>query len=479
MSKLWRYNLHYFDYLQDPLRSLDSKCRLISNWIALNPPGTPDAWEPYPVSLRIVNWIKFFLGTSRGALTEQWLYSLYGQAYWLERHFEYDLLANHLLKNAVALFFAGMFFDGPEADRWLDKGQDILTRELHEQFLEDGGHFERSPMYHSICLVDYLDVINLVTHSKLQVASGIADQLNERVISALQFLDEICLPDGDIPLFNDSAHGIAPPPAEIFAYAAGLVGFRPSIPPDGLFWNSKPQSGYYALGFRTDKMIIDCGAVGPEYQPGHAHCDTLSFELVLNGHRVIVDSGVSDYESGPRRDYIRSTQAHNTLRIDGTDQSEVWGTFRLARRARPLSAKMARQGQNAIVFQGAHDGYTRLSGNPVHRRMVEFTDFREWLITDRIEGRGNHKVESFVHFHPDCAVRLIGHELTVNNAQGVSVLTMSISEPVVARLDTGQYAPEFGKPLQNTVLVMTYSGPLPVTLAYRLTTTGHAEAHAS
>ena len=109
MPKLWRYNLHYFDYLHDPQRSFENKCFLITDWIQHNPPGTEDAWEPYTVSLRIVNWIKFFLlsneanqeGGNEKLPRREWIESLCQQALWLEQHIEYHILANHYLKNGA------------------------------------------------------------------------------------------------------------------------------------------------------------------------------------------------------------------------------------------------------------------------------------------------------------------------------------------------------------------------------------------
>jgi hypothetical protein len=110
MDKLWRYNLHYFNYLNEEGRLWESKAFLVASWIQRNPQGLPDAWEPFPVSLRIVNWIKLFLSPeAAGKLEESWLKSLYVQALWLEKNIEYHLLANHLFKNGKALVFAGFF----------------------------------------------------------------------------------------------------------------------------------------------------------------------------------------------------------------------------------------------------------------------------------------------------------------------------------------------------------------------------------
>ena len=160
MPRLWRYNLQYFDYLRDPGRSALQKAQLIDDWIRRNPPGTADAWEPYTVSLRIANWTKYFMSLSAPSNPPlPWLASLWSQTAWLERNFEYHLLANHLFKNAKALLFAGSYFEDPAAGEWLHKGAQVLAEQLVEQFLPDGGHFERSPMYHAIMVEDLLDLI--------------------------------------------------------------------------------------------------------------------------------------------------------------------------------------------------------------------------------------------------------------------------------------------------------------------------------
>jgi uncharacterized heparinase superfamily protein len=149
-EKLWLYNLHYFDDLnaQAAASRADWHNELIGRWIAENPPGTGNGWEPYPVSLRIVNWVKWAL--SGVTLDREWEHSLAVQTRWLAKRIEYHLLGNHLLANAKALVFAGLYFDGLEPRVWLEQGLRILEKELTEQILPDGGHFELSPMYHAL-----------------------------------------------------------------------------------------------------------------------------------------------------------------------------------------------------------------------------------------------------------------------------------------------------------------------------------------
>src|SRR5690606_25718690 len=142
IERLWRYNLHYFDDLNAegaPDRAGWHR-DLILRWIGDNPPGRGSGWEPYPLSLRMVNWIKWHLAGNE--LPPAALHSLAVQARWLMRRLEFHLLGNHLFANAKALVFAGCFFRGDEADAWLARGLAILRREVPEQILADGGQFE-------------------------------------------------------------------------------------------------------------------------------------------------------------------------------------------------------------------------------------------------------------------------------------------------------------------------------------------------
>ncbi|MCP9449716.1 MAG: heparinase II/III family protein [Nitrospira sp.] len=467
LPKLWRYNLHYFDYLADPARPDEAKCRLIADWIAKNPIGVGDGWEPYPVSLRIVNWVKFFLRREKPPETA-WLDSLWTQAAWLERNLEYHLLANHLFKNAVALVFAGVYFEGPDADRWLRRGWALLRQELAEQFLPDGGHYERSPMYHSICLSDCLDVVNLIERSAAPVAQEDVARLQDTTRAALGYLHDLCLPDGNITLFNDAAFGIAPSPKQIFQYADALLGYEPPRGDKEVEIRSLPASGYYVIRNGGDRMVIDCGSIGPDYQPGHAHCDTLSYELAIDGRRMVVDSGVYDYESSPERAYARSTRAHNTVMVDGVEQSEVWGVFRVARRARPIRASLRRGEDGRVTFDGAHDGYRRLPGRPIHSRTITYDERGEWVIEDRLDGRGEHRLESYVHLHPDFQVVRDERRLTIVTTDGRRSAVVEPLTPCDVRIDRGWYFPEFGMKYEHAVIVFARSHEAPFEVGYRI-----------
>lgn len=453
MEKLWRYNLQYFDYLLDTDRPFGNASSLITDWIMKNPPGTPDAWEPFPVSLRIVNWIRFFLRPDvRDRVEPAWRKSLHNQLSCLERNVERHLLGNHYFRNGKALAFGGLYFEGNDAERWLKTGLGILSGELREQILPDGGHFERSPMYHSMILTDILDLANLFAGQERLDVRVVSERLRETAQSMLSFLLGMTHPDGEGALFNDAAFGIEASPREIAAYHERLTGIRTAL--SAASHRSFPETGYYVMSPSAgNRLFIDCGPVGPDYQPGHSHCDTLSFELSLSGRRVVVDSGCAGYPDGTIRRYNRGNAGHNTVTIDGENQSEVWGAHRCARRTYPLFARLGEGKDGSLHFEGAHDGYRRLPGAPIHTRAVTWSGNRI-AIDDLVEGAGRHRIESRLHIHPDLAVRTVDGKIVLFCGD-TPVASISLVGGGRIEQGKGRYCPEFGKTLSCPVFFIT------------------------
>ena len=394
-SKLWLYNLHYFE----DLLATDGHLREtwhnegLERWIEENPPGTGNGWEPYPLSLRIVNWIKWSLAGH--PLSVRVRHSLAVQVRFLRANLEHHLLGNHLFANAKALVLAGCFFEGPEADRWRAKGLALLHRELAEQMLPDGGQFERSPMYHSLFLEDLLDLFNLARTYPGLIEPGRIDDWKAAAKAARQWLVLMTHPDGQLALFNDCAIGVAPSPEELHAYARRLELGPISLPSKGI--HQLHTSGFLRYDSESACAILDVGEIGPSYLPGHAHADTLSFELSLYGERALVDSGTSLYEIGEERLRQRSTAAHNTVMVDGADSSEVWSSFRVARRA-SAHGLVVDEVDGQLRVRCGHDGFMRLPGRVYHSREWVFAE-RQLAIKDRVDGRFE-RAESFLHLHP-------------------------------------------------------------------------------
>ena len=467
-DKLWLYNLHYFDDLNAEGREQREAWHraLIARWITGNPPGHGNGWEPYPLSLRLVNWTRWALAGH--ALPPAAVQSLAVQARWLTRRLEYHLLGNHLWTNGKALLFAGTFFDGEEAARWRTTGLAIVEQQLAEQVLPDGGHFERSPMYHSIFVEDLLDLVALAECFPGLLTEATVTRWRATISAMLGWLAAMTHPDGDIAFFNDAALGIAAGPKLLRSLARTLgVEAAPSAA-TGL--TRLEPSGYLRLAAGEFVMLADVGPIGPDYIPGHAHADTLSFELSWRGRRVLGNSGTSCYGTGPQRERERATAAHNTVSVDDEDSSEVWHGFRVARRARPLGLETVERDGGLHAACG-HDGYTRLPGRPLHRR--------EWLlqpaglsVRDEVTGAGEHRAAGFLHVQPGIAVSRGGERSFDLDVPDAGRLRIAIEPSAAVTLEEGFWAPEFGKLLPRPVIAWRLAGPLPLAAVTTITPPG-------
>lgn len=447
LSKLWLYNLHYFDDLNAhgaPLRK-GWHLNIIERWVNENPPGFGCGWEPYPISLRIVNWIKYAL--AGGVLNCKCTDSLAVQIRYLCKRLEWHLLGNHLFSNAKALIFGGCYFQGDEAQSWLKIGMSILEREIPEQILNDGGHFERSPMYHALALEDLLDLVNLAnTYPDAFMCWRTAVAAWSETIKKMGvWLMIMTHPDGEISFFNDAAFGIAPSTSNLYLYCDRL-GIH--FVKDSTSVKYLTDSGYIRIEKNGAVLIIDVAKIGPDYLPGHAHADTLSYEFSLNGRRIIVNSGTSTYVLGPEREWERSTGAHNTIEIDGESSSEVWGCFRVARRAYPFNVSVYEEGSRVIV-EACHDGYTRLQKHLVHRRRWT-VDSNRLEVYDKIEGEGA-RATSRVYLHPDAEVEIAGSEGRILHLGECMEWESTFTDIVV---EETLWHPQFGVSVPNRCIAM-------------------------
>jgi len=425
--RLWLYNLHYFDWLSGPLSGPEAQSwarNSIERWIAENPPGLGTGWEPYPLSLRIANWIKWILAGDEPVAGM--VQSLAVQLRYLERTLEWHLLGNHLLANAKALFLGGCLFDGQEGERWLGLGDRLLVSQWHDQVLADGGHDERSPMYHAILLEDVLDCLNAARVEGLS-ASQVASEAPALCRRMLAWLSAMTHPDGQIGCFNDAASGIAATTADLLDYAGRLGIAAPAEPCAGL--TVLDVSGYVRSQAGPAVLLADVAPVGPDHQPGHAHADTLGFEFSLFGSRVLISAGTSTYEMGTQRAWERSTAAHNCVAVAGKNSSDVWAGFRTGRRARIVERQAAVADDGTVRIRGAHDGWQFLPGKPRH--------FREWTlwanglaIGDTIDPSTPEETVAWLHLAPGWEVRLDGASAVISGPTGG--LTVTASAPLSA-----------------------------------------------
>jgi uncharacterized heparinase superfamily protein len=425
-DQLWRMNLHYMEYLEevDEARLLG----LIDEWIAANPPNRPGAWKDshnsYALSLRVVVWGQQL--AARRLAPAPVLASLAQQMRFLEANLETDLGGNHLMKNIKALIRASAFFTGREAARWRRRGLRLLRSELEGQTLPDGVHFERSPSYHAQVFADLLEC----RHALGEAAPRALDEVLRAMAQATA---DLAHPDGGPSVFNDAGLTMAYAPAECLAAYKRVYKQEASAAPVFAY----PEAGYFGRREGGDYFVADCGRIGPDALPAHAHGDVLSFELSVEGERIVVDPGVYEYIDGARRRESRAASSHNTLCFEGLDQAEFFGAFRCGRRpdveVRDLVCEPDR-----LSFEGTHDGYRP------HKHTRRFDQTSGTLqIADRIAGPARAARIGFL-LHPEVEVVLDadGAELKRGGARARFRASVAIrSEDAVWWPDMGQERP--------------------------------------
>lgn len=394
-GKLWNYNLQYANYLKQSEIADEVKAALMHSqykWLA----DGRLLLEPYPVSLRAINMMRWISCSNwKDAELVQYLYA---ELDFLSKRLEYHLLGNHLLENAFALMMGGAFFD---QQQWSRKGRHILEQELEEQVLSDGAHFELSPMYHQIIFFRVLELIDWYSVWE-QKDRNFEFFLRDKASNMLAWLNNISFENGDIPHFNDSTDGIAYPTPWLNNYAKTLNVIASNL--------RLGESGYRSIQQENYEIKIDFAQIGATYQPGHAHADALSFILYYRGIPLFVEQGTSTYQIGQRRHYERSTQAHNTVEVNEINQSEVWGGFRVGRRA---VTSIIRDDNNHVSAK--HDGYHFVDVEHVRSYVAE----RKMLV---IEDKLNKPAEGvcYLHLNPKINIASIQNGV-VNLDNGVKV----------------------------------------------------------
>ena len=443
LSKLWAYNLHYFeDLLSDSAhKKHDLHLHMINSWINNNPIGYGNGWEPYTISLRIVNILKAWLGGLE--LDEKQFKSIFDQASFLSNDLEKHLLANHYFANLKALLFTGIVFNKVS---WIDHAEQCLSIQITEQILEDGAHCELSPMYHSLILVDMLDMVNLIRAYPNKVSDNFSILLNKNIPKMISFMEAMAHPDGGVSFFNDSVNGIAPAKNKTESYAKMLGYLTNSCNIKKFEVIDNANSGYICAKAGNTKLIFDACPVGYSYNPGHAHADTLSFELSIAQQRVFVNSGVYEYELSNRRLLQRKTLSHNTVEINDKDSSQVWGAFRVANRAEIINRSIL-QTNSSIHLSAMHNGYKDFLSGCYIQRNIDYSD-NFLIINDSIEGVYK-KAISRLHFHPDILITIKNRILTASSSD--FIMTCNLKNKHFS-LDESEYSPEFGIILKNQVL---------------------------
>lgn len=460
---LWRMKLYAFQPLSWLCRGFEPKTTNVSelrstfdgwieNWMESVVIGDRNylryAWTPWAVSLRIISWSRY-LGWRRecgGRDTTEFERSfrreLYKNALFLENHVERDVGGNHLIENGAALVVAGLLF---EERSWVDTGKSILSEAATEQFLDDGCHFERSPMYHVLTVTRYLTVCDLLDRSGRPVPA----ELRWVAERATEFLEYLRPPNGHIPLLNDSVYGQALPLDSCLEYAAAL-GFDGSPGQSTASGGAEPlgESGYRWLRAEGGAMLVDGGPVGPPHLPGHSHSDTLGVLLWLDDQPIITDTGTFGYESGYYRQYARGVRGHSTVQVGDTEPIALGGKYLMGPRPEPTTR--FRNG-TVSVFEGKYRAKPVGGSAYTHRRAV-FTGEDWWVVRDSVGGHDNRVVRSSLHLHPDVVPSIEPTGRIRLDTGGETRAFVYGLESAGSTVTTGQYFPRFGVATSRSVI---------------------------
>lgn len=433
-GKLWIYQLQYFDFLhQENSKVIKPHFDQIIFEFLKQLPYSPTSKEPYPLAVRIINWVKYF--SIYGIPDEKVLSGMYSQIMMLEDQIEYQHLANHLLENAFAFVFGGIFF-GDRHFYWC--GKKIVLKELKSQILNDGAHFELSPMYHSLVTFRLLDLLQTMERNKIKMqdldneAPEFIGIIRKYVFSMLDWLKSFAYKDGSIAHFNDSTNGIAPPPQQLFEYGISMG------------WEFKSRSlsdcGYRHLKSGDIEVIIKVGQVGPHYNVAHAHADSLSFTVFHKSIEIITDRGVSTYEKNELRQQERGTESHNTVLWKGQNSSDIWGGFRMGKKATTIISK---DEKDHVI--AAHNGY------PIKHERSWYLSENKLIVSDILRGTNG---TANLHFYPQAKI------VQNRNNYHVSTLKITFEGALQVRLGTYDHCEGFNKVKKSPKLSIDFKDSL-------------------
>jgi len=454
----------------------------VNDWLAANPVGHGVNWAcAMEVAIRAVNWL-FACALMQEPLPVEFVRTLLGalltHGRFIRANLELALVTtNHYLADLCGLAVLGLALPGAEPDRWRRFGLREMAHEMVFQVYSDGADFEASTIYHRLVV----ELFELPVRLARSTGAPVPPLLTERMPLMQAFIAAITRPDDTIPLIGDSDDGhLLPYSSRPFSCTSSSTAF--------------PHAGIYVMRHDDHYLICDCGPNGQRGNGGHAHNDTLSFELYA-GRPWIVDPGTYVYTGDlTAYNWFRSTAAHNTLVVDGEEQARFDSRepFLLAPDARPTVHRWETKPEYDLL-DAEHAGYQRLPDPVTHRRQFLFDKQRGlWLVRDVVTGRGTHRLDWCFHFAPChllcvrsetrfCRKNLIS-ELAVTGDEseesvvrasapdGTGLLLVPLERPALdLTIEEGWVSYRYGSRERAPIVRYTaYEAALPVTVTYAL-----------
>lgn len=445
-------------HLTGEQRYLDGLRAQLESWLDQCPYLLGPHWtSSLELAIRLINWsvvwqlidgadsVLFF--DRRGQmLRERWLASIYQHAHFIRGHLSrFSSANNHLIGELAGIYIAGHTWPfWREVVQWRQYAKRHLTREALIQNTTDGVNREQAISYQQFVL-DFMLVSALAGRANADDFSVAYWQRAERM---LEFIAGLMDSAGNVPMIGDADDGYV----VRLSQESGFCPFRSLLATGAVLFNRGdfkfkagslddktrwllgstgarklkelaaerpvriprhfPEGGYYVLGCDLDsgqeiRIVADAGALGYRSIAAHGHADALAFTLSIAGHEFLIDPGTYCYHTQPEwRDYFRGTAAHNTVRVDGEDQSVKGGSFLWLQHARAI-CKLWETGKDIDRFVGEHDGYRRLNDPVIHRRELTLDKNSKRLeIVDVLECKMRHTIEQRWHFAEDVAISM-------------------------------------------------------------------------
>ena len=429
----------------------EAAVRQWSQWLDQCPHAIGMNWRSgLELGIRLINWVwAIDLLLPSGKLDADFrrrlLQAVYLHVWDISRNYSRGSSAgNHRIGEAAGVFIASCYFHELKyCTRWATESREILRAEILKQTFSDGGTREQALGYQQFVMQFFLLSGLVARWSKRDFPVEYWKRLRRMFF----FVSAVGEGGDRLPVFGDCDDGYVldldgdphdPRPwlgigaavfndAELAASGGGVseagVGLlgtsmkarlesltKPSGPRE-LVSRAFPETGYYLLQCghvgEPDRISVgfDCGELGYRSIAAHGHADALSITLRAFGKDILVDPGTYDYFTYPRwREYFRSTRAHNTVTVDGQDQSEMLGPFLWGSRAKS-SCLVWEPGKLDGRVCGMHDGYRRLTSPVIHRRSIELDgNDRVLVIEDEFDSAGRHEYAQYFHFAEDCEV---------------------------------------------------------------------------
>lgn len=450
-EKLWLVKLHSFDWLIDENSkniSLQQASYLVLDWFSKFGNEHSKEWEPYTLSKRLISLTKWLNNNkvSPEVLSIAKL-SISNQLKRLFVDLEYHKPANHLIENLRGflwgcsyLITSRQYFNN-ELEYQLEQVIDECLKQLNIQILKDGGHFERSPMYHVLMLTAIKDIKAIsTTISKqgfllpeiLEKANSLIKVCKEKIEIMSKWLEQMTMPDGEIAQFNDSAR---------------LKGLKRNEIESSSFLE---QSGFFVKHNPVYSFILSCDSPSPAFLPEHSHCDIMSYELSVNRTRIIIDSGCSGYDNETLRQMSRETEAHNLPMVEHQEQSDIWGQFNFGKRARITQRLYDKKSDKLEI--SIEDQYKQKIQRAVvfSKNSIEISDY---LKKRRMQGC----FISLIHLAPNTETELISEEDKTNiiNCKMTNGTKFSIITKANIRISDYISFPDFGKSIGAKLLILS------------------------